>query len=103
MTYNSTLTKVFVYLLTSIEAIYQTSVPLEIQNRKNVHLATSDCLVITCYLWGVLHFSETLKAKQYADAIRAMNERWLHSKRSWLYKLVNYLMKKQWQKKHSNR
>ncbi|MGX6975581.1 IS982 family transposase [Pseudolactococcus laudensis] len=60
MTYNSTLTKVFVYLLTSIEAIYQTSVPLEIQNRKNVHLATSDCLVITCYLWGVLHFSETL-------------------------------------------
>ncbi|MDN6506902.1 MAG: IS982 family transposase, partial [Lactococcus lactis] len=52
MTYNSTLTKVFVYLLTSIEAIYQTSVPLEIQNRKNVHLATSDCLVITCYLWG---------------------------------------------------
>ena len=63
MTYNSTLTKVFVYLLTSIEAIYQTSVPLEIQNRKNVHLATSDCLVITCYLWGVLHFSETLKAK----------------------------------------
>ena len=63
MTYNSTLKKVFVYLLTSIEAIYQTSVPLEIQNRKNVHLATSDCLVITCYLWGVLHFSETLKAK----------------------------------------
>ena len=37
--------------------------PLEGQNRKNVHLATSDCLVITCYLWGVLHFSETLKAK----------------------------------------
>ncbi|MEI3630977.1 IS982 family transposase [Lactococcus lactis subsp. lactis] len=37
--------------------------PLEVQNRKNVHLATSDCLVITCYLWGVLHFSETLKAK----------------------------------------
>ena len=64
MTYNSTLTKVFVYLLTSIEAIYQTSVPLEVQNRKNVHLATSDCLVIACYLWGVLHFSETLKAKQ---------------------------------------
>ncbi|WP_332373516.1 IS982 family transposase [Lactococcus cremoris] len=63
MTYNSTLTKVFVYLLTSIEAIYQTSIPLEVQNRKNVHLATSDCLVITCYLWGVLHFSETLKAK----------------------------------------
>ena len=63
MTYNSTLPKVFVYLLTSIEAIYQTSVPLEVQNRKNVHLATSDCLVITCYLWGVLHFSETLKAK----------------------------------------
>ena len=59
MTYNSTLTKVFVYLLTSIEAIYQTSVPLEIQNRKNVHLATSDCLVITCYLWGVLHFMAT--------------------------------------------
>ena len=63
MTYNSTLTKVFVYLLTSIEAIYQTSVPLEVQNRKNVHLAPSDCLVIACYLWGVLHFSETLKAK----------------------------------------
>ncbi|MCT4416228.1 IS982 family transposase, partial [Lactococcus cremoris] len=56
MTYNSTLPKVFVYLLTSIEAIYQTSVPLEVQNRKNVHLATSDCLVIACYLWGVLHF-----------------------------------------------
>ncbi|MCT3118913.1 IS982 family transposase, partial [Lactococcus lactis] len=63
MTYNSTLPKVFVYLLTTIETLYQTSVPLEVQNRKNVHLATSDCLVITCYLWGVLHFSETLKAK----------------------------------------
>ena len=60
MTYNSTLTKVFVYLLTTIETLYQTSVPLEVQNRKNVHLATSDCLVIACYLWGVLHFSETL-------------------------------------------
>ncbi|ARE27356.2 IS982 family transposase (plasmid) [Lactococcus cremoris] len=63
MTYNSTLPKVFVYLLTTIETLYQTRVPLEVQNRKNVHLATSDCLVITCYLWGVLHFSETLKAK----------------------------------------
>ncbi len=63
MTYNSTLPKVFVYLLTTIETLYQTSVPLEVQNRKNVHLATSDCLVIACYLWGLLHFSETLKAK----------------------------------------
>ena len=63
MTYNSTLPKVFVYLLTTIETLYQTSVSLEVQNRKNVHLATSDCLVIACYLWGVLHFSETLKAK----------------------------------------
>ena len=63
MTYNSTLPKVFVYLLTTIETLYQTSVPLEVQNRRNVHLATSDCLVIACYLWGVLHFSETLKAK----------------------------------------
>ena len=44
-----------------------------------------------------------LQSKQYADAIRAMNEYWLHSHKSWLYKLVNYLMKKQWQKKHSNR
>ncbi|MDM5143411.1 hypothetical protein ICE98_00482 [Lactococcus lactis] len=60
MTYNSTLPKVFVYLLTTIETLYQTRVPLEVQNRKNVHLATSDCLVIACYLWG-LHFSETLK------------------------------------------
>ncbi len=32
--YNSTLPKVFVYLLTTIEALYQTSVPLEVQNRK---------------------------------------------------------------------
>ena len=63
MTYNSTLPKVFVYLLTTIETLYQTRVPLEVQNRKNVHLATSGCLVIACYLWGVLHFSETLKAK----------------------------------------
>ena len=63
MTYNSTLPKVFVYLLTTIETLYQTKVPLEVQNRKNVHVATSDCLVIACYLWGVLHFSETLKAK----------------------------------------
>ncbi|NEX59087.1 IS982 family transposase, partial [Lactococcus lactis] len=63
MTYNSTLPKVFVYLLTTIETLYQTSVSLEVQNRKNVHLATSDCLVITSCLWGVLHFSETLKAK----------------------------------------
>ena len=54
MTYNSTLPKVFVYLLTTIETLYQTSVPLEVQNRKNVHLATSDCLVIACYLWGLV-------------------------------------------------
>ena len=44
-----------------------------------------------------------LNSKQYADAVRAMNERWLHSKKSRLYKLVNYLIKRQWQKKHSNR
>ena len=44
-----------------------------------------------------------LNSKPYADAIRAMNERWLHSKKSWLLKLVNYLMKRQWQKIHSNR
>ena len=44
-----------------------------------------------------------LNSKQYVDAIRAMNERWLHSKRSWVIKLVNYLIKKQWQKKHSSR
>ncbi|CCK19715.1 hypothetical protein BN193_05835 [Lactococcus raffinolactis 4877] len=31
MTYNSTLPKVFVYLLTTIETLYQTSVPLEVQ------------------------------------------------------------------------
>ncbi|MEO3686873.1 IS982 family transposase, partial [Lactococcus lactis] len=41
MTYNSTLPKVFVYLLITIETLYQTSVSLEVQNRKNVHLATS--------------------------------------------------------------
>jgi hypothetical protein len=34
MTYNSTLPKVFVYLLTTIETLYQTSVSLEVQNRK---------------------------------------------------------------------
>ena len=44
-----------------------------------------------------------LQSKQYADAIREMNEHWLISKKSWLYKLVNYLNKKQWQKIHSNR
>ena len=60
---HSTLPKVFVYLLNTIETLYQTSVPLEVQNRKNIQLATSDCLVIACYLWGVLHFCETLKAK----------------------------------------
>ena len=44
-----------------------------------------------------------LNSKQYADAIRAMNAHWLHSKKSRLLKLVNYLMKRQWQKIHSNR
>ena len=44
-----------------------------------------------------------LNSKQYADAIREMNDHWLHSKKSRLYKLVNYLMKRQWQKTHSNR
>ena len=44
-----------------------------------------------------------LNSKQYADAIRAMNAHWLHSKKSRLHKLVNYLMKRQWQKIHSNR
>ncbi|GAB2022368.1 IS982-like element ISEfm1 family transposase [Pseudolactococcus yaeyamensis] len=60
---HTTLPKVFVYLLTTIETLYQKSVSLEVQNRKNVHLATPDCLIIACYLWGVLHSSETLKAK----------------------------------------
>lgn len=41
-----------------------------VQNRKNAHLATHDCVVIACYLWGLLHFSETLKAKhQLAQSI----------------------------------
>ena len=44
-----------------------------------------------------------MQSKQYADAIKEMNEHWLHSKKSFLYKLVNYLLKKQWQKKHLNR
>ena len=39
-----------------------------------------------------------LNSRQYAEAIREMNEYWLHSKKSWLYKFVNYLMKRQWQK-----
>lgn len=63
MTYNRTLPKVFVYLLATIETLYQTNVPLEVQNLKNAHLATHDCVVSACYLWGLLHFSETLKAK----------------------------------------
>ncbi len=44
-----------------------------------------------------------LNSRQYADAIREMNEYWLHSKKSWLYRLINYINKRQWQKKHSNR
>ena len=36
-----------------------------------------------------------LNSKKYADSIREMNEYWFHSKKSWLYKLVNYLMKRQ--------
>ncbi|MFD2254091.1 IS982 family transposase [Lactococcus formosensis subsp. bovis] len=63
MTNHSTLPKVFVYLLTTIEKLYQETVPLEVQNRKNIHQATSDSLIIACYLWGVLHFCDTLKAK----------------------------------------
>lgn len=62
---HSTLPKVFVYLLTTIEELYETTVPIDVQNRKNIQLATSDCLVIACYLWGVLHFCETLKAKHH--------------------------------------
>ncbi|AEU39751.1 hypothetical protein llh_2875 [Lactococcus cremoris subsp. cremoris A76] len=34
MTYNSTLPKVFVYLLTTIETLYQTRVPLEVQTER---------------------------------------------------------------------
>lgn len=63
MTNDTALPKIFAYLLTTVEVLYQKSVLLEIQNRKNLHLAIPNCLVITCYLWGVLHFSETLKAK----------------------------------------
>jgi Transposase DDE domain. len=63
MPHHSTLPKVFVYLLATIESLYQSTVPLEVQKRKNIQLATPDCLVIACYLWGVIHFSETLKAK----------------------------------------
>ena len=44
-----------------------------------------------------------LNSRLYADAIREMNEHWIHSKKSRLYKLVNYLMKRQWQKIHSNK
>ena len=42
MTNHATLPKVFVFLLTTIEALYQTSVSLEGQNHKNVQLATHD-------------------------------------------------------------
>ena len=31
-----------------------------------------------------------LNSRQYAEAIREMNEHWIHSKKSRLYKLVNY-------------
>ena len=44
-----------------------------------------------------------LNSRQYAEAIREMNEHWIHSKKSRLYKLVNYLMKRQWQKIHPNK
>lgn len=57
------LPKVFAYLLHAVEKLYQKSVPTAIKSRKNIHLAQPDCLVITCYLWGILHFCETLKAK----------------------------------------
>ncbi|MDM5143290.1 hypothetical protein ICE98_00361 [Lactococcus lactis] len=63
MTYNKHTPKFCVYLLTTIETLYQTRVPLEVQNRKNVHLATSDMLSYRLLPMGVLHFSETLKAK----------------------------------------
>ena len=62
MTYNTTLLTVFVYLLTTIDTLYQTRVLLEVLNRQNIPLATSCFLVIACYLWRVLHFLETLKA-----------------------------------------
>lgn len=50
MTNHSTLPKVFVYLLRTIEKLYQETVPLEVQNRKNIHQAISDSLIIACYL-----------------------------------------------------
>lgn len=59
----STLPKVFVYLLNTIESLYDSTTPHQVRNRKNAHLGTSDTLIITTYLWGVLHCSETVRAK----------------------------------------
>jgi hypothetical protein len=61
---NNTLPKVFVYLLNTIETLYQSQVTDSIKNRRNTAMMLqTDPVLITCYLWGVIHLCETTKAK----------------------------------------
>lgn len=60
----NTLPKVFVYLLNTVDNLYQSSVSICVKNRKNIKLTDySDVVLISCYLWGVLHLCETTKVK----------------------------------------
>lgn len=52
-----------VYLLHTIESLYQSHVSNYIRNRINTALMIqSDMVLIACYLWG-LHLCETTRAK----------------------------------------
>lgn len=60
----NTLPTVFLYLLHTAESLYQNNVSKSIKNRRNAALMIQpDTVLITCYLWGVLHLCETTKAK----------------------------------------
>lgn len=60
----NTLPTVFLYLLHTVESLYQNNVSKSIKNRRNTALMIQpDTVLITCYLWGVLHLCETTKAK----------------------------------------
>lgn len=48
-------------MLTRVSTLYETFAPVEVKKRKNIQLAKqSDSVLLTCYLFGILHSCTTL-------------------------------------------
>lgn len=57
----SNYTRTFNTILKQVTSLYNTFVPNKIKCRKNIHLAKQpDIVLLTCYLYGILHSCTTL-------------------------------------------